>query len=334
MSAYGAGGLGAALLGGWLADRLGRRNTIALSMFSAAATMLALSQARGLAPVVVLSGAAGPTSELYRPASAALLTDLLPPGRRITGFALYRLAHRGAARRARPGRSRRPCLPALPPRVACPPPSSTSNSRPRFPSTSPTRASRTPSSEHFSLSERARRRPARAAADRVDPATSGAAGHGGGPLPRGGRFRAHGRRIRRAPPGVHRRRLDARRDRLLAHRLRLCRRHRPGSASAAATRAPGVSPSASRSSPLPCSGLPSTPAARRRSGSPAADWARSAGGSCSRAADPRPPRAGGCSRPARSRACRAGRGRGSSARRGSPPRAASPLARGRPRSDR
>jgi MFS family permease len=151
VSAYGAGGLGAALLGGWLADRLGRRNTIALSMFSAAATMLALSQARGLAPVVVLSGAAGLTSELYRPASAALLTDLLPPGRRITGFALYRLAHRGAARRARPGRSRRPCLPALPPRVACPPPSSTSNSRPRFPSTSPTRASRTPSSEHFSL---------------------------------------------------------------------------------------------------------------------------------------------------------------------------------------
>jgi MFS family permease len=92
VSAYGAGGLGAALLGGWLADRLGRRNTIALSMFSAAATMLALSQARDLAPVVVLSGVAGLTSELYRPASAALLTDLLPPGRRITGSALYRLA--------------------------------------------------------------------------------------------------------------------------------------------------------------------------------------------------------------------------------------------------
>jgi MFS family permease len=92
VSSYGAGALGASLLGGYLADRIGRRNAIAVSMLSAAATMLALSQARTLALVLVLSGLAGLTSELYRPASAALLADLVPSERRVTAYALYRLA--------------------------------------------------------------------------------------------------------------------------------------------------------------------------------------------------------------------------------------------------
>lgn len=92
VSAYGVGALGASLLGGYLADRIGRRNAIAVSMFSAAATMLALSQAQTLWLVLVLSAGAGLTSELYRPASAALLADLIPTERRVTGYALYRLA--------------------------------------------------------------------------------------------------------------------------------------------------------------------------------------------------------------------------------------------------
>ena len=48
MSAYGLGNLGASLLGGHLADKLGRRKTILLSMFSGAAMMMLLSQAHGL----------------------------------------------------------------------------------------------------------------------------------------------------------------------------------------------------------------------------------------------------------------------------------------------
>src|SRR5439155_2885626 len=44
--AYGGGHMIASMLGGHLADRIGRRNTIALSMFASAAAMLALSQAR------------------------------------------------------------------------------------------------------------------------------------------------------------------------------------------------------------------------------------------------------------------------------------------------
>src|SRR2546421_11161694 len=42
VGAYGVGTLGASILGGHLADRLGRRKTIVLSMFSAALAMLCL----------------------------------------------------------------------------------------------------------------------------------------------------------------------------------------------------------------------------------------------------------------------------------------------------
>jgi MFS family permease len=91
-AAYGVGGLGAALVGGYLADRLGRRNAIALSMFSAAATALALSQVEGIAALWTLTALFGLTSDLYRPASAALLTDLVPAERRLVAFAGYRLA--------------------------------------------------------------------------------------------------------------------------------------------------------------------------------------------------------------------------------------------------
>jgi len=92
VSCYGAGNVLAAGAGGWLADRLGRRNTIVLSMFSAAATLILLSQAQALALIVVLTTLAGLTSEMYRPASSALLADLVPPGQRVPAFALNRLA--------------------------------------------------------------------------------------------------------------------------------------------------------------------------------------------------------------------------------------------------
>src|SRR5437660_3533976 len=42
-AAYGLGSLCASVLGGYLADRLGRRKTIVLSMFTAAVAMLSLS---------------------------------------------------------------------------------------------------------------------------------------------------------------------------------------------------------------------------------------------------------------------------------------------------
>src|SRR6266446_6733493 len=63
IGAYGAGLFCASLLGGHLADRIGRRNTIATSMFGSACAMLALSQAHGFESIVVLTYIAGLAAE-------------------------------------------------------------------------------------------------------------------------------------------------------------------------------------------------------------------------------------------------------------------------------
>ncbi len=92
VGAYGIGSMTASAAGGHLADRIGRRETIAASMFSSAIVMLALSQASGLTVILPLTALAGLCTEAYRPASSALLADLVPAGRRLTAFAAYRLA--------------------------------------------------------------------------------------------------------------------------------------------------------------------------------------------------------------------------------------------------
>ena len=92
VGAYGLGHLIAASIGGHLADRIGRRNTIVLSMFGSAAAMLALSQARSYAAIVALTCITGSLSELYRPASYALVGDLVAEEHRVVAFGVYRFA--------------------------------------------------------------------------------------------------------------------------------------------------------------------------------------------------------------------------------------------------
>jgi MFS family permease len=92
VGAYGGGHLVASMLGGHFADRIGRRNTIAVSMFSSAAAMLALSQMRAYAPIVIVTFLAGCAAEMYRPASVALVTDLVPAENRVVAFGVYRFA--------------------------------------------------------------------------------------------------------------------------------------------------------------------------------------------------------------------------------------------------
>lgn len=92
LGAYGAGNLVAGFIGGLLADRLGRRATIAISMFSGAAAMLLLSQAHPYGLIVALSALTGLTAEMYRPASSALLADLVPADQRVTAFSALRVS--------------------------------------------------------------------------------------------------------------------------------------------------------------------------------------------------------------------------------------------------
>ena len=92
VAAYGAGEVLAGGIGGYLADRLGRRSTIALSMYSSAAAMVVLSQMHVYVAILALAFVAGLVSEVRRPASLALLVDLVPRKQRVTVFAVLRLA--------------------------------------------------------------------------------------------------------------------------------------------------------------------------------------------------------------------------------------------------
>jgi MFS family permease len=69
---------------------VGRSRTITISMFGSASVMIALSQVNLLPIILVLTALAGLASEAYRPASSALLADLVPAGQRVTAFAALR----------------------------------------------------------------------------------------------------------------------------------------------------------------------------------------------------------------------------------------------------
>lgn len=92
VAAYGVGEVLAGGLGGDLADRLGRRITIIASMLLSSASLLVLSQATRYDVIVAMAFVVGLVSEMYRPASTALVADLVPKGQRVTTFAVVRLA--------------------------------------------------------------------------------------------------------------------------------------------------------------------------------------------------------------------------------------------------
>lgn len=92
LAMYGIGGVAAQFLGGWLADRIGRRNAIGFSMLGASAITLALWQASGLLVIYALMLLLALVAEMHRPAASALIADLVPSQQRVSAFALFRLA--------------------------------------------------------------------------------------------------------------------------------------------------------------------------------------------------------------------------------------------------
>jgi MFS family permease len=92
VAAYGIGEMITGGLAGHLADRIGRRNTMAVSMFASAASTLALYFVHTYAAILVVAFVAGVATEGWRPASRALMADVVPEGQRVTAFALVRLA--------------------------------------------------------------------------------------------------------------------------------------------------------------------------------------------------------------------------------------------------
>lgn len=91
ITGYGIGAMLAQFSGGLLTDRIGRRNAIAISMITSAGLVLLLLQARSLPAVLTIVVVYAFFAELHRPASGALIADLIPPEHRVAAYAFNRL---------------------------------------------------------------------------------------------------------------------------------------------------------------------------------------------------------------------------------------------------
>lgn len=92
VSAYALGALPARLAGGVVADRLGRRTTMVVSMTGAALATLGLWRSDSIAAIFACVLALGLLGDMAQPASKALIADLVPVALRPTAFSLWRAA--------------------------------------------------------------------------------------------------------------------------------------------------------------------------------------------------------------------------------------------------
>ncbi|MFF0083359.1 MFS transporter [Streptomyces canus] len=90
LGAYGAGGVAGVLLGGTLADRLGARNATILGMGGTAVLTAALLYLPNYPTLVVAVVLASLMAQLYRPAAAALLSELTSGSSQVVVFGMYR----------------------------------------------------------------------------------------------------------------------------------------------------------------------------------------------------------------------------------------------------
>lgn len=88
VSLFGAGTLCAGPLGGFLADRIGRRRTLILALVSGALAMLHLAFARAPLHIAAAAFLLGMLGDLYRPAVSAAIADLVPSQDRVRAFGL------------------------------------------------------------------------------------------------------------------------------------------------------------------------------------------------------------------------------------------------------
>ena len=91
VTGYGIGGMLAQISGGLLTDRIGRRNAIAVSMITSSLLVVALLQATSLPAVFAIVVVYSFFAELHRPASQALIADLVPSEHRVAAYAVNRL---------------------------------------------------------------------------------------------------------------------------------------------------------------------------------------------------------------------------------------------------
>lgn len=91
MGLYGLGGIVAALTGGQLADRIGRRTVMLVSLLGAASILLFFGRLTSPPAILAAVVAFAFLGEMYRPAAMAMLADLTTPAQRPTAFSLMYL---------------------------------------------------------------------------------------------------------------------------------------------------------------------------------------------------------------------------------------------------
>ncbi|WP_372896869.1 MFS transporter, partial [Stieleria sp.] len=84
----GLGSMAGSLLGGHLADKVGRRGVMLLALFGGAAILLLLSTVTNRWLFMLSVGVFALVADLYRPAAAAMIADLVSIDRRPHAFAL------------------------------------------------------------------------------------------------------------------------------------------------------------------------------------------------------------------------------------------------------
>jgi MFS family permease len=88
LAARGIGSLASQPIGGLLADKVGRRFTLLLGLLATSGALVWVGVAGGFVHLIVAAGALGIVSDLYRPASSALIADVVAPGLRAKAYGL------------------------------------------------------------------------------------------------------------------------------------------------------------------------------------------------------------------------------------------------------
>lgn len=87
VAAVGVGDIGSQLLGGWLADRIGRRHTMLVGFLGTAVALVALGSAETMPAICAAAVGVGLMAELFRPVGSAVVADL-PTQERVRAFGL------------------------------------------------------------------------------------------------------------------------------------------------------------------------------------------------------------------------------------------------------
>lgn len=92
MGLYGLGAIVASVMGGHLADWIGRRRVMLISLFGGGASLFVFSFLSSATAVMATVTAFGIIAEMYRPAASAMIGDLVEPARRPHAFGLLYVA--------------------------------------------------------------------------------------------------------------------------------------------------------------------------------------------------------------------------------------------------